>query len=87
MAAKPFHTTKLYKMDNLTVQELNMLELAEEDQHELTRFCTGEYIKRRAMSVVTAARCYELHKPRLEGRTGTQTHLNEISSEIAQVIG
>ena len=62
-----------------------MLDLQKEDQHELTRFCTGEFIKRRAMSVITGARCYELHKSRKEGRTGTQTNLNQISSEMAQV--
>ena len=32
------------------------------------------------------ARCYELAKTRSEGRTGSQTHLNEISCELAQVI-
>ena len=66
-------------------QMLNLNQLGPEDEFELTLLGTGEYIRGRANTVLTGARCYELAEARTAGRTGSQTNYNTLASELPQV--
>ena len=64
---------------------LNLNQLGPEDEFELTLLGTGEYIRGRANTVLTGARCYELAEARTAGRTGSQPNYSTLASELPQV--
>ena len=70
---------------NYLFQMLNLHQLGPEDEYELILLGTGEYIRGRANTVLTGARCYELTEARTAGRTGSQTNYNNLASELPQV--
>jgi len=73
-------------LTNHPPQTLTMHQLGPDDRWELVLLATGEYVVRRAMAVLTGARCAELRPSRCEGRTGSQTNYNTLASELPQVI-
>ena len=61
-----------------SLQILGMHPLGPDDRWELVLLATGEYGVRRAMSVLTGARCAELGTYRSEGRTSTQMMMTNL---------
>lgn len=80
-----FYCASTLKSNSYDVQVLNLPRVGLDDFWELLLGATGPFVIRRAMGILTSARCCELLELRQGGQAGTLQEYHELCQILPQV--